>query len=41
MAATMKALRKMDAAKGLWIESVPVPEVGHGDVLVRVKAASM
>src|SRR5580693_7379898 len=41
MAATMKALRKMDAARGLQIESVPVPEVGHGDVLVRVKAASI
>jgi len=41
MAAMMKALRKMDAAKGLRIESVPVPEVGHGDVLVRVKAASI
>src|SRR5258706_4052029 len=41
MAATMKALRKMDAARGLRIESVPVPEVGHGDVLVRVKAASI
>src|SRR6266851_2737875 len=41
MAATMKALRKVDAAKGLRIESVPVPEVGHGDVLVRVKAASI
>src|SRR6267142_6234959 len=41
MAATMKALRKMDAARGLRIESVPVPEVGHGDVLVRVKTASI
>src|SRR6202790_2451141 len=41
MAATMKALRKMEAARGLRIESVPVPEVGHGDVLVRVKAASI
>src|SRR5260221_13072325 len=41
MAATMKALRKMDAARGLRIESVPVPEEGHGDVLVRVKAASI
>src|ERR1700720_2002786 len=41
MAATMKALRKMEAAKGLRIESVPVPEVEHGDVLVRVKAASI
>src|ERR1700751_2558346 len=41
MARTMKALRKVEAAKGLRIESVPVPEVGHGDVLVRVKTASI
>ncbi len=41
MPATMKALRKTQAAKGLTLESVPVPEVGHGDVLVRVKAASI
>jgi len=32
MAAMMKALRKMDAAKGLRIESVPVPEVGQGRI---------
>ena len=41
MPATMKALRKTQAAKGLTLESVPVPEVRHGDVLVRVKAASI
>jgi len=41
MTTTMKALRKIEAAKGLRIESVPVPGVGHGDVLVRVKAASI
>src|SRR6201984_2238351 len=41
MAATMKALRKVGGGKGLRIESVPVPDVGHGDVLVRVKAASI
>src|SRR5246127_304971 len=41
MALTMKALRKTQAAKGWRIESVPVPEVGHGDVLVRVKTASI
>src|SRR6201993_318305 len=41
MALTMKALRKTQAAKGLRIESVPVPEVGHGDVLVCVKTASI
>src|SRR5258707_8741053 len=41
MAATMKALRKMDAAKGLRIESVAVPLIGPADVLVRVKTASI
>jgi len=41
MPATMKALRKTQAAKGLQMDTVPVPEVGHGDVLVRVKAASI
>jgi threonine 3-dehydrogenase len=41
MATTMKALRKTQAAKGLAIESVPVPEIGAADVLVRVKTASI
>ena len=41
MTATMKALRKTQAAKGLAIETVPVPGIGPTDVLVRVKAASI
>jgi len=41
MAATMKALRKMQASKGLAMDSVPVPQIGPTDVLVRVKAASI
>jgi len=39
--ATMKALRKMQAARGLSIESAQVPAIGPTDVLVRVKAASI
>lgn len=39
--ATMKALRKMQAARGLSMESAPVPAIGAGDVLVRVKMASI
>ncbi len=39
--ATMKALRKMQAARGLSIESAQVPTIGPTDVLVRVKAASI
>src|SRR3984885_923126 len=41
MAASMKALRKTQAAKGLAIASVPVPAIGPTDVLVRVSAASI
>lgn len=39
--AMMKALRKTQSAKGLAIETVPVPAIGPTDVLVRVKAASI
>jgi threonine 3-dehydrogenase len=41
MAATMKALRKMQAGRGLSMESSPVPVIGAADVLVRVKTASI
>jgi len=41
MAATMKALRKMRAGRGLSMESAPVPAMGAADVLVRVKTASI
>jgi len=41
MAATMKALRKMQAAKGLQMDTVAVPATGPTDVLVRVKTASI
>jgi len=41
MAATMKALRKMQAARGLSYETAQVPAIGAADVLVRVKTASI
>lgn len=41
MAGTMKALRKMQPAKGLSYEAAGVPAAGPTDVLVRVKAASI
>jgi threonine 3-dehydrogenase len=41
MSATMKALRKTKAAKGLEIQNVPVPSIGALDVLVRVSATSI
>src|SRR2546422_3526939 len=41
MAATMKALRKVRAARGLQMDTVAVPLIGPTDVLVRVKTASI
>jgi len=41
MSATMKALRKMQAARGLQMDTVAVPPIGAADVLVRVKTASI
>jgi threonine 3-dehydrogenase len=41
MAATMKALRKMSAGRGLSFENASVPAIGAADVLVRVKTASI
>ncbi len=41
MAGTMKALRKMQPARGLQMDTVAVPAVGPTDVLVRVKTASI
>jgi threonine 3-dehydrogenase len=41
MTTTMKALRKMQAAKGLQMDTVAVPAIGPTDVLVRVKTASI
>ena len=37
----MKALVKSRPEPGLWMEEVPVPEIGINDVLVRVKKASI
>jgi len=37
----MKALRKMQAARGLSLETAAAPAIGPTDVLVRVKAASI
>src|SRR5258708_2152365 len=38
---TMKALVKKERTPGLWVEEVPVPQVGEFDVLIRVLRASI
>ena len=37
----MKALVKREAKPGLWLEEVPVPEMGINDVKIRVDRASI
>ena len=37
----MKAIVKAKAEPGLWLEDVPVPEIGINDVLIRVERASI
>jgi threonine 3-dehydrogenase len=32
----LKALVKKEAAPGIWLEEVPVPKVGHNDVLIEI-----
>ena len=41
MAGTMKALVKREAAKGLWMEEVPMPVPGPNEVLVKVEKAAI
>lgn len=38
---TMKALVKKRAEEGLWLEDVPIPEVGGNDVLVKIKKTAI
>ena len=37
----MKALVKSRSEEGLWLEEVPVPEIGKNEVLIRIKKTSI
>jgi threonine 3-dehydrogenase len=41
MSATMQALVKRDAAPGIWMEEVPVPEPGTNEVLIRMEKTAI
>jgi threonine 3-dehydrogenase len=41
MAQTMKALVKAQAAPGLWLDQVPVPEIGINDVLIKIEKTAI
>jgi threonine 3-dehydrogenase len=38
---TMRALVKAKPEQGLWMQEVPVPEIGHNDVLIRIHKSSI
>jgi len=37
----MKALVKAKAEEGLWLEEVPIPEIGINDVLIKIQSTSI
>ena len=37
----MKALVKKEAKEGLWLEEVPVPEIGINDILIKIQKTSI
>ena len=37
----MKAIVKRKPERGLWMEEVPIPKVGHNNVLIRIKKAAI
>ncbi|MRR21813.1 L-threonine 3-dehydrogenase, partial [bacterium] len=37
----MKALVKAQAAKGLWMQEVPIPEPDYNDVIIKVKKSAI
>ncbi len=37
----MKALVKVKAERGIWMEDVPKPDVGHNDILIKVKRTAI
>ncbi len=37
----MKALVKKERAVGMWMDDVPVPPIGHNDVLIRIKKTAI
>ena len=37
----MKALAKLTAEPGIWMTEVPMPEVGHNDVLIKIRKTAI
>ncbi|RUV09425.1 alcohol dehydrogenase catalytic domain-containing protein, partial [Mesorhizobium sp. M5C.F.Ca.IN.020.32.2.1] len=41
MSNMMKALVKAKAEPGIWMEEVPVPEIGPNDVLIKIRKTAI
>jgi len=37
----MKSLVKIKSEKGIWMQDVPIPEIGHNDVLIKIKKTAI
>ncbi|GAA4649407.1 L-threonine 3-dehydrogenase [Kistimonas scapharcae] len=37
----MKTLAKLKAEKGIWMDEQPIPEIGHNDVLIKIKKTAI
>jgi len=37
----MKALVKAKAERGIWLEDIPKPDIGHNDVLIKIKRTAI
>lgn len=37
----MKALVKAKAEQGIWLEDIPIPEIGHNDILIKVRKTAI
>lgn len=38
---TMKALVKAKSEKGIWMQTLPIPEIGHNDILIKIKKTAI
>ena len=37
----MKSLVKAKAEKGIWLQDTPEPEVGHNDLLIKIRKTAI
>jgi threonine 3-dehydrogenase len=38
---TMKAIVKAKPEQGLWLQDVPIPDISHNEVLIKIKKTAI